>query len=157
MAQGGSRADVAAGAEVPRRLYGDATTPLPVRTHPRKRLMLAILGLTASGLFAVALPLAIVLLAQRLGTTIEETLRRTGVSLVVTLWIFHQVALSAVGFYSSAMVLLKKAEAGAGWIAFGVFATGMCTAFLTLGGMAGAAFGIAGGAILLGAGIFDLL
>ena len=138
-----------------RRLYGRNTVPLPVRTDPRTRLVEGLLGLTAGGLFAVSIPLAVVLLAGALGMTIDELLRAPGVSLRVTLWIFLGIALTAAALYSALLVLRKKAEAGAAWITFGIVAGSLCGLFAALANLAGAWAGVAGSALIFGSGLFD--
>jgi len=136
-------------------LYGAETVRLPVLTDPRTRLAEALLGFTAAGLFAVSMPLAIVLLANARGESVGDLLRAAGVSLVVTLWIFTGIALVATAAYSAVLVLRKKTEAGSAWIAFGILSIAFCLMFVALGKLPGALVGVAAGGLVLVGGLFD--
>ncbi len=140
-----------------RRLYGTQTIPLPVVTDPRTRLVEGLMGLTAAGLFAVAIPLAIVLLAGQVGMTLDELLRAAGISLIVTMWIFTGIGLTATAIYSAILVLRKKTEAGAGWVAFGVVAGIVSGTFVVLARLSGAWVSVAASALILLAGLFDTI
>lgn len=140
-----------------RRLYGEETVPLPVLTDPRTRLVEGLLGVTAAGLFAVSIPLAIVLLAGERRSTIDDLLRAEGVSLVVTLWIFLGIALAATAVYAAILVLRRKAEAGAGWVSFGIIAVSFTLMFVLFGSMVGAWVGVVASGLILGAGLIDTI
>ena len=125
--------------------------------NPRHRLLGIVLDLAAAALFAISVPLAIVLQAQSLGVDAYEVLRRSGTSLVATLWIFQGIAFGALAAYSGLLVLRKKSEGGGAWLAFGVFATILSSLFLGLTGLGGALFGVAAGVLLIAAGLLDFL
>ncbi len=131
-----------------RRLYGTQTIPLPVVTDPRTRLVEGLMGLTAAGLFAVAIPLAIVLLAGQVGMTLDELLRAAGISLIVTMWIFTGIGLTATAIYSAILVL---------WVAFGVVAGIVSGTFVVLARLSGAWVSVAASALILLAGLFDTI
>ena len=138
-----------------RRPYGAETVPLPVLTDPRTRLVEGLLGVTAAGLYAVSIPLAIVLLAGQRRSTIDDLLRAEGVSLIVTLWIFLGIALAATAIFAAILVLRRKAEAGAGWVSFGVIAIVLTIMFVLFGSMNGAWVGVVASGLILGAGLMD--
>ena len=134
---------------------GAETVPLPVLTDPRTRLVEGLLGVTAAGLYAVSIPLAIVLLAGQRRSTIDDLLRAEGVSLIVTLWIFLGIALAATAIFAAILVLRRKAEAGAGWVSFGVIAIVLTIMFVLFGSMNGAWVGVVASGLILGAGLMD--
>ena len=138
-----------------RHWYGTETVPLPVLTDPRTRLVEGLLGLTATGLYAVSVPLAIVLLSMSMQATIDDLLRAAGVSLIITLWIFLGIALTATALYASILVLRRKAEAGSAWIAFGIISISFCAMFVALGRLGGAWVGVVASGVILGAGLID--
>jgi|GEM_PF-4611857 len=142
---------------VKQRLYGKETVPLPVRTNPRRRLATGVLGLTAAGLIAFAIPLGIFLYADRLGVSVNQVMIRSGASLVATLWIFMGVAVTAVTVYASILVLRKKSEAGAGWMFLGVMGIILSTVFLLFTGLTGAIVVIVAGGLLVLGGLLDIL
>ena len=152
-----AEAQAAATSGRPRRLYGTTTVPLPVRTDPRTRLVEAVLGFAATGLFVVSIPLAIFLLAGARGESLDTLLRAPGVSLVVTLWIFLGVALTAASLYAALLVFRSKSEAGAGWIALGSVAAVLSAVFVALANVTGGWAGVAGGGLFVAGGIFDTL
>ncbi len=129
--------------------------PLPVVTDPRTRLVEGLLGLTAAGLYAVSVPLAIVLLSISLQASIDDLLRAPGVSLIITLWIFLGIALTATAVYAAILVLRRKAEAGSAWIAFGIISISFCIMFVAVGRLSGAWVGVAASGVILGAGFID--
>ena len=136
-------------------LYGAETVPLPVLTDPRTRLVEGLLGVTAGGLFAIAVPLAIVLLAGERNATIDDLLRAAGISLIVTLWIFVGIALAATSLYAAVLVLRRKTEAGSGWVAFGIIALSFCFMFVAFGSLTGGWVGVLASGLILGAGLMD--
>ncbi len=138
-----------------RRVYGAETIPLPVRTNPRLQLIGVGLGFAAASVYVASAPLAIYYLAVGLGVDFSEVLLLSGVSLIATLWIFQCVAFAAVGFYSSILMLLKKAQIGAGWVTLGVFSISFSAIFLAVGGLFGAWFGVLAGGLVMGAGLLN--
>jgi len=106
-------------------------------------------------LYAVSIPLAIVLLAGQRRSTIDDLLRAEGVSLIVTLWIFLGIALAATAIFAAILVLRRKAEAGAGWVSFGVIAIVLTIMFVLFGSMNGAWVGVVASGLILGAGLMD--
>ena len=121
------------------------------------RLVEAVLGFAAAGMFVLSIPLAIVLLAAARGESLDVLVRAPGVSLVVTLWVFVGAALAATAAYAAFLVFRSKSEAGATWIALGITGAIMSALFLAVAGVSGAWVAIAGGGLFVAAGIFDTL
>ncbi len=138
-----------------RRVYGAETIPLPARADPRLQFLGVLLGFGAASLYVAAAPLAIYYLAVGLGVDFSAVLLLSGVSLIATLWIFQCVAFAAVGFYSSILMLLKKAQIGAGWITLGILSISLSAIFLGVGRLFGAWFGVAAGGLVMGAGLLN--
>ena len=145
------------GSAVTRKTYGAETIPLPVRTDPRVRLIGVLLGFVASSIYVISAPVAIYFLAVDSGLTISEVFTLSGVSLIATLWIFQAVGFAVVGFYGSVLVLRKKAQAGAGWIVYGIVSVSFALIFLLFTALFGAWLGIAAGSMFIVAGAINML
>ncbi len=140
-----------------RATYGQETVPLPVRTNPRRRVIATLLGFAAASLEIISAPLAIYYLSVVTGLSYSEVLQLAGVSLIATLWIFQAIGFTAVGIYGSVLVLRKKAQAGAGWIVFGVFEVSFALTFLLVAGLLSAWVGIAAGGVMILGGALNSL